>query len=54
MRVVAEGVEDEGTWACLERVGCQLIQGYGLARPAPAAELAGLLGQAAPRVVVRA
>jgi EAL domain-containing protein (putative c-di-GMP-specific phosphodiesterase class I) len=44
MRVVAEGVEDEATWARLAALGCELIQGYALSRPVPAAELAPLLG----------
>jgi EAL domain-containing protein (putative c-di-GMP-specific phosphodiesterase class I) len=43
MEVVAEGVEDEETWHRLAAAGCQLIQGYALARPAPAADLTGLL-----------
>jgi diguanylate cyclase (GGDEF)-like protein len=33
MRVVAEGVEDEGTWALLEGLGCDVIQGYILTPP---------------------
>jgi diguanylate cyclase (GGDEF)-like protein len=43
LEVVAEGVEDEETWRRLAEAGCQLIQGYALARPAPAADLAALL-----------
>jgi EAL domain-containing protein (putative c-di-GMP-specific phosphodiesterase class I) len=39
IRVVAEGVEDEQTWEALRAVGCELIQGYALGRPVPAAEL---------------
>jgi EAL domain-containing protein (putative c-di-GMP-specific phosphodiesterase class I) len=39
IRVVAEGVEDEATWEALEVAGCELIQGYFLSRPVPAAEL---------------
>ena len=35
MRVVAEGVEDEATWQRLAELGCDLIQGYHLARPMP-------------------
>ncbi|SDG88572.1 putative bifunctional diguanylate cyclase/phosphodiesterase [Klenkia brasiliensis] len=41
MRVVAEGVEDEPTLHELERLGCDLSQGYLHARPLPADELAG-------------
>ncbi|MEA2419159.1 MAG: hypothetical protein QOE60_1365 [Thermoleophilaceae bacterium] len=43
MRVVAEGVEDEGTWARLAGFGCEMIQGYVVAPARPAAELEGLL-----------
>ncbi len=31
--VVAEGVEDEGSWRILQDLGCDLVQGYFLARP---------------------
>ena len=37
LRVVAEGVEDEQTMAVLTRLGCDFCQGYGIARPMPAA-----------------
>jgi EAL domain-containing protein (putative c-di-GMP-specific phosphodiesterase class I) len=43
MRVVAEGVEDEETLAALESFDCELVQGYLISRPVPAAELEGLL-----------
>ena len=33
LRVVAEGVEDEASWRLLEGFGCDLLQGYFLARP---------------------
>jgi len=36
---VAEGVETTDTWEMLARMGCDLIQGYVLARPSPAEEL---------------
>ena len=39
LRVVAEGVEDEATWALLAALGADAIQGYGLCRPLPAAQL---------------
>jgi len=39
VRVVAEGVEDEATWDKLQTLGCELIQGYFLSRPLPAADL---------------
>jgi len=49
MRVVAEGVEDEETRALLRDMGCELIQGYLLARPMPLAELDGWLEDASGR-----
>lgn len=33
--VVAEGVEDQATWAELERLGCENMQGFYLAAPMP-------------------
>jgi diguanylate cyclase (GGDEF)-like protein len=36
MRVVAEGVEDRQTLACLKTLGCDLIQGYHISPPVPA------------------
>lgn len=39
LRVVAEGVEDEPTHARLAELGCDVVQGFWLARPMPAAEL---------------
>ncbi len=38
-QVCAEGVEDEQTWQMLKALGCDLAQGYWIARPLPAAEL---------------
>jgi EAL domain-containing protein (putative c-di-GMP-specific phosphodiesterase class I) len=35
LRVVAEGVEDEGQLVRLRQMGCELGQGYYFARPAP-------------------
>ncbi len=35
LSVVAEGVEDEASWRILEGLGCDLLQGYLLARPMP-------------------
>jgi EAL domain-containing protein (putative c-di-GMP-specific phosphodiesterase class I) len=43
MRVVAEGVENNETWEQLDALGCDLIQGYVLARPLPPRELEKLL-----------
>jgi len=39
LRVVAEGVEDEASWRLLESFDCDLVQGYYLARPMPAAAM---------------
>jgi diguanylate cyclase (GGDEF)-like protein len=39
LEVVAEGVEDQATWDLLASMGCDLVQGWHLARPMPAAEL---------------
>jgi len=41
MEVVAEGVEDRDDWDLLHRTGCDLAQGYFIARPMPAADLPG-------------
>lgn len=42
-RVVAEGIEDEATWSSLVANQCELVQGYALSKPLPAAELEDLL-----------
>ena len=39
LRVVAEGVESEESWDQLAALGCDIAQGYYLARPMPAEEL---------------
>jgi len=41
MRTVAEGVEDREDWDLLRRLGCQLAQGYFVARPMAGADLPG-------------
>jgi EAL domain-containing protein (putative c-di-GMP-specific phosphodiesterase class I)/CHASE2 domain-containing sensor protein len=41
--VVAEGVEDEGVLRLLQRLGCDIAQGYLLSRPVPFADLLALL-----------
>lgn len=41
MQVVAEGVEDRDDWDFVRDTGCELAQGFFIARPMPAAELAG-------------
>ena len=43
LRVVAEGVETADQVASLHRLGCDVAQGYYLARPAPAADIDALL-----------
>jgi EAL domain-containing protein (putative c-di-GMP-specific phosphodiesterase class I) len=43
IRVVAEGIEDQATWTSLVANSCELVQGYALSRPLPAAELEQLL-----------
>jgi EAL domain-containing protein (putative c-di-GMP-specific phosphodiesterase class I) len=35
LRLVAEGVEDDATGAVLARLGCDIAQGYAIARPMP-------------------
>lgn len=40
LRVVAEGVEDRQAWEMLAAMGCDIAQGYYLARPLPADEIA--------------
>jgi diguanylate cyclase (GGDEF)-like protein len=62
LKLVGEGIEDEATLHWLRDAGCDLAQGFLLARPMPAAELASwlssatfrlrpLLGPAGPRLV---
>ena len=41
MEAVAEGVEDLNDWDLLRSTGCDLAQGYFIARPMPAADLPG-------------
>jgi EAL domain-containing protein (putative c-di-GMP-specific phosphodiesterase class I) len=38
LRLVAEGVEDAATATALAALGCDVAQGYAIARPMPAAE----------------
>ena len=42
LRVVAEGVEDAATLSLLSDLGCDLVQGYYIARPGPADELGSM------------
>ena len=39
LQVVAEGVEDETTLATLTEMGCDIAQGFGIARPMPDAQI---------------
>ena len=55
LRTVAEGPEDDETWRQLTLAGCDLVQGYVLSRPQPAAQLTAWLlerrsAATAPRV----
>jgi EAL domain-containing protein (putative c-di-GMP-specific phosphodiesterase class I) len=48
LKVVAEGVEDPACLALLEEMGCDLVQGYLVARPMVAEEVAGFRANARP------
>ena len=54
LRVVAEGVETSGVIGHLAELGCDLVHGYLLGRPAPARDLLPALTDAhlAPRAPV--
>ncbi len=43
LKVVAEGIEDEGCLAFLRNAGCDMAQGYLISRPVPCEELEKLL-----------
>lgn len=43
MQIVAEGVETQEDWDCAAAAGCDLIQGFYVARPMPGEELVGWL-----------
>lgn len=45
LAVTAEGIEDEETWRCLARLGCDNGQGYWLSPPLPAGEVEDWLAQ---------
>ncbi len=53
LRVVGEGVETDDVFATLREAGCDLAQGYLLARPMPAEQLRGWL-LAAPQLATKA
>ncbi|WP_300125974.1 EAL domain-containing protein [Immundisolibacter sp.] len=44
-KVVAEGVEDDATAATLAGMGCDIAQGYGIARPMPGSEIIAWIGR---------
>ena len=46
LAVVAEGVETEAQYACLEALGCDLIQGYVISPPVTASSLASMMEDA--------
>jgi diguanylate cyclase len=52
--VVAEGVEDEGTWEGLKRMGCSAAQGYFIGRPMPVGELDGWMRSWSDRTASKA
>jgi EAL domain-containing protein (putative c-di-GMP-specific phosphodiesterase class I) len=43
MRVVAEGVETQATMAELQRLGCDVLQGFAIARPQDREAITGWL-----------
>ena len=43
--MIAEGVETVEHGALLMRLGCDLVQGYGIARPMPAGEVLDWVGR---------
>jgi diguanylate cyclase (GGDEF)-like protein len=47
MKVVAEGVEDEHQRIVLERLGCHIVQGFGLGRPGDVQALLGVVWERA-------
>jgi len=54
LKVVAEGVEDAKTWDLLAAAGCDMAQGYYMARPMSAADFSGWLRTTNYGVVVPA
>jgi EAL domain-containing protein (putative c-di-GMP-specific phosphodiesterase class I) len=44
LSLVAEGVEDDGTGAVLAALGCDVAQGFAIARPMPVEDFLGWLG----------
>ncbi|KAA8609170.1 diguanylate cyclase [Salipiger aestuarii] len=50
LETVAEGVESVAEHALLSQLGCDHVQGFGIARPMPADQLAAWAGQHAERI----
>jgi EAL domain-containing protein (putative c-di-GMP-specific phosphodiesterase class I) len=49
MQVVGEGIEDQDDWNFLSQLGCDVGQGYFIARPMPAADVIGWISVWAAR-----
>ena len=45
LKTVAEGVESEAVMAALADIGCDVAQGFLIARPMPAADVGGWVRQ---------
>ena len=51
LRLVAEGVEDDATGEKLARLGCDVAQGYAIARPMPVEDFLAWLDAAQPALL---
>jgi EAL domain-containing protein (putative c-di-GMP-specific phosphodiesterase class I) len=49
LKITAEGVETEAALAALTAMGCDMVQGYLIAKPMPEAEFVRFLKEMAPR-----
>lgn len=54
LKVVAEGIEDEAAFSVLAAMGCDMAQGYLIARPQPLEQLFAFLTEDQPRLQSRA
>jgi EAL domain-containing protein (putative c-di-GMP-specific phosphodiesterase class I) len=52
LAVVAEGIEQQSQMATLEEMGCEMAQGFLIAKPSPAEIIEGFLGPGAARRAV--
>ncbi len=52
LAVVAEGIEHQSQMAMLEEMGCEMAQGFLIAKPSPAGLIEGLLGPRSARSAV--